>query len=234
MLKLYFHGSANPNKIALLLYEADLPHEIVPLDGMKGEQHTPEFRAINPNGKLPAIDDDGVTVFDSAAILLYLAEKTGKFLPPAGGQNRANLLSWLAWSVSGISVYTGQLLHFRAFARDSEGTYALRRFEYEAERHWNVLEAQLAKTEFVVGDSYTVADMAMWGYIRMLPLIFGFDGWERYPNIKRLNDFINARPAAAKVIALGESLRDHFSEQMDADAIKHLFAYAQPGDLNYN
>lgn len=233
MMKLYFHGSANPNKVALFLYETDLPHEIVPLDGMKGEQHTPEFRAINPNGKLPAIDDDGVTVFDSAAILLYLAEKTGQFLPPEGAQNRASLLSWLAWSVSGLSVYTGQFIHLRAFAKDSEGTYALRRFHYEAERHWKVLEDHLAKSEFVVGNSYTIADMAMWGYTRMLPMVFGFDAWERFPNIKRVTDFINARPAAEKVVALGESLSDHFSQSMDETAIKHLFAYAQPGDLNF-
>src|SRR5579862_2619394 len=95
MLKFYFNGAPNPNKVALFLEETGLPVELIPVDTRKGEQHTPEFRKVNPNGKVPAIDDDGVFVFDSNAILLYLGEKTGKFMPSNTPQNRAATLSWL-------------------------------------------------------------------------------------------------------------------------------------------
>ncbi len=234
-MKFYFHPAANPNKVALMMYESDIAHEICGVNTMKGEQHSPEFRAINPNGKLPAIEDNGVAVFDSAAILLYLADKTGKFLPPPGDANRAQLLSWLAWSVSGLAVYTGQYVHLRSIANDAEGTYAYRRFEYEALRHWKVLDDHLAKNEFCVGGHYTVADMAMWGYTRMGPMILGFDVWEsEYANVKRMADWISARPAAQKVVELGDSFKENSPGMMDAEAISHLFAYAKPGDLVFN
>jgi GSH-dependent disulfide-bond oxidoreductase len=234
-MKLYFHPTSNPNKIALMMYEADIPFQAVGLNTMKGEQHSPEFRAINPNGKLPALDDNGVLVFDSAAILQYLADKTGKFLPPAGDAHRAQLLSWMAWSVSGLAVYSGQYAHLRSMAANAEGTYAYRRFEYEAKRHWKVLDDHLAKNEFIVGGTYTIAEMAMWGYTRMGPLMWGFDEFEsEYGNVKRMTDWINARPAAAKVVELGDSFKPDTPAMMDAEAIKSLFAYAQPGDLVFN
>jgi GSH-dependent disulfide-bond oxidoreductase len=125
-------------------------------------------------------------------------------------------------------------MHLRAFASDAEGTYAYRRFEYEAHRHWKVLEDHLSKNQFVCGDTYTVADMAMWGYTRMGAMMFGFDTFQDdYPNIKRLTDWINERPAAAKVAELAEKYAEN-GGGMDAAAIKHLFAYAQPGDLVFN
>jgi Glutathione S-transferase len=102
MLKFYFNGAPNPNKVALFLEESGLPYELVPVDTRKGDQFKPEFLKVNPNGKVPAIDDDGVFVFDSNAILLYLAEKTGKFLPPNTPDNRAQLLSWLMFVASGV------------------------------------------------------------------------------------------------------------------------------------
>src|SRR4029453_18289512 len=95
MIKFYFNLAPNPTKVALFLEEAGLPYELVPIDTRKGQQHSPEYRAINPNGKVPAIVDGDVTMFDSNAILLYLAEKTGKFLPPNTPQARAQPLSWL-------------------------------------------------------------------------------------------------------------------------------------------
>lgn len=233
-MKFYFHPSANPNKIALMIYEADIKHEVVPINGTRGDQHTPEFRAVNPNGKIPAIDDEGTMVFDSAAILLYLAEKSGKFLPSRSDSSRGQLLSWLAWSVSGLAVYTGQFIHFRAFVSNAEHTYAFRRFEHEAKRHWQVLENHLAKNEFVVGGNYTIADMAMWGYVKMLPVVFGFQAWEDYPNIKRLSDWISARPAAASVAELGAKITADHPNHMDPEAVLHLFGYAQPGDLVFS
>ena len=111
MLKFYYSGAPNPTKIALFLEEAGLPYDAIPVDTRKGEQHKPEFLAINPNAKLPAIVDGDVTVFDSSAILLYLAEKTGKFLPAKTDKARGELLSWMFFVSSGVGPYFGQSVH---------------------------------------------------------------------------------------------------------------------------
>src|SRR4030081_2184668 len=128
MLKFYFNAAPNPTKVALFLEESGLPCELVPVDTRKGDQFKPEFLKVNPNGKVPAIDDDGVFVFDSNAILLYLAEKTGKFLPPNSPNNRAQLLSWLMFIATGLGPYWGQAVLFENFAlKDLE--FAEIRFE---------------------------------------------------------------------------------------------------------
>src|SRR3954465_11109245 len=116
MLKFYFNGAPNPNKVALFLEESGLPCELVPVDTRKGDQFKPEFLKVNPNGKVPAIDDDGVLVFDSNGMLLYLAEKTGKFLPPDAAKNRGQFLSWLMFIATGLGPYSGQAVHFRHMA----------------------------------------------------------------------------------------------------------------------
>src|SRR5215213_4803261 len=116
MLKFYFNGSPNPTKVALLLEETGIAYEPVPVDTRVGAQFKPEYLAINPNGKVPAIDDDGVVVFDSNAILLYLAEKTGKFLPANNPKARGELLSWLMFVASGVGPFFGQAVHFKHFA----------------------------------------------------------------------------------------------------------------------
>ncbi|HLM12047.1 MAG TPA: glutathione S-transferase family protein, partial [Reyranella sp.] len=116
MIKFYFNLAPNPTKVALCLEEMGLKYEIVPVDTRKGEQHTAEFLAVNPNAKVPAIIDDGVTVFDSNAILLYLAEKTGRFLSADTPVLRGELLSWLMFVATGIGPYSGQAVHFRHFA----------------------------------------------------------------------------------------------------------------------
>src|ERR1700753_114942 len=113
MIKFYYSGAPNPTKVALFLEETGLPHEAIPVDTRKGEQHKPDFLAINPNAKLPAIVDGDVTVFDSSAILLYLAEKTGKFLPAKTDKARGELLSWMFFVSSGVGPYFGQSVHFR-------------------------------------------------------------------------------------------------------------------------
>src|SRR3982751_6632889 len=171
MLKFYFNGAPNPNKVALFLEESGLPYELVPVDTRKGDQFKPEFLAVNPNGKVPAIDDDGVFVFDSNAILLYLAEKTGKFLPPNTPANRAQTLSWLMFVATGIGPYSGQAVHFKHHAPEKL-PYAVNRYLHEAERHWGIIDAQLAKHRYMLGDAYTIVDMAVWGWARAVPFIF--------------------------------------------------------------
>src|ERR1700742_3169686 len=138
MLKFYFNGSPNPTKVALFLEEAGLAYEAIAVDTRKGDQFKGDFLKVNPNGKVPAIVDDGVTVFDSNAILLYLAEKTGKFLPPKGDKNRGELLSWLMFVASGVGPFAGQSVHFRNFAPEKIA-YAMNRYAFEAQRHFGLL-----------------------------------------------------------------------------------------------
>src|SRR5687767_5138357 len=143
MLKLYYHPSPNPLKVALYLEEAGLPYELVPVDIRRGEQHAPSFLAINPNGKTPALVDGDATVFDSNAILLHLAEKTGKFLPAKTPAARAQMHSWLMFVATGIGPYCGQAVHFKMYAPEPMA-YAINRYTFEAERHWKIVNQQLA------------------------------------------------------------------------------------------
>ena len=142
MIRFYYHPSPNPAKIALFLEEAGLPYELVPVDTRKGDQFKPDFLAINPNGKTPALTDGNVKIFDSNAILLYLAEKTGQFLPPDTPEMRGQMLSWLMFVATGIGPYTGQSVHFSRFAPEKL-PYAINRYAREAERHWGLLDDQL-------------------------------------------------------------------------------------------
>ena len=220
MIKLYYHPSPNPAKVALFLEESGLPYELVPVDTRKGEQHAPAFLAINPNAKTPALVDGEATVFDSNAILLYLAEKTGQFLPDNTPAARAQMHSWLMFVATGIGPYSGQAVHFKHFAPEPK-TYAVNRYDFEAWRHWSIIEAQLAKHRYMLGDKYTLVDMAVWGWARAVPFILGPEAWAKLPNVKRLLDEINARPAAQRTEAL--KTRHSFKTEMDDDARKAMF-----------
>ena len=222
MIKLYYHPSPNPAKVALFLEEAGLPYELVPVDTRKGEQHAPEFLAINPNAKTPAIVDGDAVVFDSNAILLYLAEKTGRFLPADTARARGELLSWLMLVATGIGPYSGQAVHFRHFAPEPIA-YAVDRYLFEARRHWGIVDRRLADRRWMLGDAYTIVDMAVWGWARVLPFVVGEDAWERFPNLKRLFDEISARPAAQAANALKD--RHAFKTEMDDDARRHMFRH---------
>jgi GSH-dependent disulfide-bond oxidoreductase len=222
MLKFYFNGSPNPTKVALFLEEAALPFHPMPVDTRKGDQFKPEFLALNPNGKVPVIDDNGVIVFDSNAILLYLAEKSGQFLPANLPAHRGALLSWLMFVATGVGPFAGQAVHFKHFAPEKV-QYANTRYQYEAMRHFSVLDAHLAKHRYMVGDTYTIVDMDVWGWARMIPFILGEDAWAKLPNLKRLHDEVNSRPAAARAIALKEKFT--FKTEMDDEARRHNFKH---------
>jgi len=220
MLKFYYSGAPNPTKVALFLEEAGLPYEAIPIDARKGEQFKPDFVAINPNSKLPAIVDGDVTVFDSNAILLYLAEKTGKFLPENTPVARGKLLSWLMFVASGVGPYSGQAVHFKNHAPEKL-PYAINRYDFEAHRHFGILDAQLAKTRYMLGDTYTIIDMDVWGWARLVPNVMGEAGWAKLPNVKRLTDEISARPAAVRAVALKD--KHKFKTEMDDDARRFMF-----------
>lgn len=220
MIKFYYHPSPNPLKVALFLEESGLPYELVPVDTRKGEQHAPSFSAINPNAKTPALVDGDAVVFDSNAILLYLAEKTGQFLPANTPEARAQMYSWLMFVATGIGPYSGQAVHFKHFAPEPKA-YAVNRYGFEAQRHWDLIDARLAQHPYMLGDEYTLVDMAVWGWARAVPFILGPDAWTTLPNVKRLLDQVNARPAAQRAEAL--KLRHAFKAEMDDDARKVLF-----------
>jgi GST-like protein len=222
MLKFYFSGAPNPTKVALFFEEAGIPYEAIPVDTRKGEQHKPEFLAINPNAKLPAIVDGDVTVFDSNAILLYLAEKTGKFLPPKGDKARGELLSWLMFVATGVGPYSGQSVHFRHYAPD-KNDYAINRYAFEAQRHYAILDARLAKQTYMVGTTYTIVDMDVWGWARLIPTVLGEAAWAKLPNLKRLVDEISARPAAQRAVALKDKYK--WKTEMDDEARKAMFRH---------
>jgi GST-like protein len=222
MLRFYYSGAPNPTKIALFLEEAGLPYEPIAVDTRKGDQHKPDFLAINPNAKVPAIVDGDVTVFDSSAILLYLAEKTGKFLPAKSDKARGELLSWMFFVASGVGPYSGQSVHFRNYAPEKL-PYAINRYAFEAQRHFGILDAQLAKHKYMLGETYTIVDMNAWGWARLAPMVLGEDAWAKFSNLKRLVDEISARPAAAKAVALKDKYK--FKTEMDDEAVKAMFPH---------
>jgi len=222
MIKFYYHPSPNPAKIALFLEESGLPYELVPVDTQKGEQHGAAYLAINPNAKTPAIvdEDTGAIVFDSNAILLYLAEKTGQFLPATDTAKRAEMLSWLMFIATGIGPFSGQAVHFRHFAPEPK-TYAQNRYDFEAWRHWRIIDARLAGQQYLLGKEYSIVDMAFWGWARAIPFVLGDDAWHQLPNVKRLLDEINDRPAAQRA----EKLKDShaFKSAIDAETMAAMY-----------
>ena len=222
MLEFYFNLSPNPSKVALFLEETGLPYEPVPVDTRRGQQFDPSFLAINPNGKVPAIVDGDITVFDSNAILLYLAEKTGQFLPPNDPKTRGEFLSWLMFVATGIGPFSGQAVHFRHFAPEKV-PYADTRYKYEAKRHYGILDARLAQRRYMVGEAYSIVDMAVWGWARMVPFIMGDDAWSAFPNLKRLFEEIGARPAAGRALALKD--KHAFKAELDDEARRIMFKH---------
>lgn len=231
MIRFYFHPTPNPAKIALFLEEAGVPYEAIPVDTSKGEQHTPAFRAINPNGKVPAIvDTEGpggkeVRVFDSTAILLYLAEKTGKFL--GAPEDRPELLSWLLFIASGLGPFSGQAVHFQFAAPEGLG-YAVNRYRREAERHYRVLNEHLEGRTYIVGESFTIADISAWGWLERASYVLKgeADPLASFPNLKRLVATVSARPAAARACNVG---KDHpFKKVNDEETKRALFPSNYP------
>jgi len=231
MIRFYFHPTPNPAKVALFLEESGLPYEVVPVDTSKGEQHQPAFRAVNPNGKVPAIvDTEGpggreARVFDSNAILLYLGDKTGQFLGmPA---DRPELLSWLFYVASGLGPFSGQAVHFQLSAPDKI-PYAINRYRREAERHYEVLDRHLEGHHYIVGQSYSIADMAAWGWIdRASRVMAGSDSpLEPFPSLGRWFQQIEARPAVARARAVGKG--HAFKRDMDDEARRALFPSNYP------
>lgn len=231
MIRFYFHPTPNPAKVALFLEEAGLPYEVVPVDTSKGEQHAPAFRAINPNGKVPAIvDTQGpggkeATVFDSTAILLYLAEKTGKFL--GAPEDRPQLLSWLMFIATGLGPFSGQAVHFQYFA-PAGLDYAVNRYRREVERHYQVLNDHLAGRTFIVGDGFTIADISAWGWLERAGRVLKGteDPFAAFAELKRWFAAVDGRPAVVRARAVGKG--HAFKTERDEEALRALFPSNYP------
>lgn len=220
MIELYFSPDPNPLKIVIYLEEAGLDYRIKPVNLLRGEQHSASFRQLNPNGKVPVLVDGANRVFDSNAILLYLAEKTGLF-GSAGGE-RAEVLSWLMLVASGVGPFSGQAAHFTHFAPQPI-PYALARYTFEANRHFDVLEHRLEQAQFLAGDSYTIADMAAWPWLKLLPFLLGEDAWQQRPNLHRFMMAIASRPAVQR--ALEVKLAYEVDDELDDQARAALFPH---------
>ena len=200
MIDLYYAATPNGLKIKLFLEETGLPYKVFPVNISKGEQFKPEFLAISPNNKIPAIVDQApagggapIAIFESGAILVYLAEKTGRFISK-DTRGRVEVLKWLFWQVGGLGPMAGQAGHFRVYAPEPV-PYAIDRYTKEVNRLYGVLDKQLAEHEYVAGE-YSIADIAIYPWI--VPHVPHGQKLEDFPHLKRWFEVIAARPAVVK------------------------------------
>ena len=204
MIELYTWGTPNGRKVSIMLEEAGLPYNTHAVNISKDEQFTPDFLKVSPNNKIPAIvDPDGpggkpISLFESGAILFYLAEKTGKLLPadPAG---RYETMVWLMFQKAGVGPMFGQAHHFRRFAKE-QVPYAIDRYTNETHRIYGVMDKRLGEVPYLAGQEYTIADVATYPWVARWEW-HGID-WANYPNLKRWFDTVGARPAVQKGMAV--------------------------------
>jgi GST-like protein len=223
MIDLHYWPTPNGWKVSIMLEETGLPYRLVPVNIGRGEQFRPEFLAISPNNRMPAIVDhepaDGggpLSVFESGAILLYLGDKTGKFLPK-DLRGRYEVTQWLMWQMGGLGPMAGQAHHFRQYAPENIA-YAVDRYTRETNRLYGVMNRRLADREFLAGE-YSIADMAAFPWV--VPYQNQGQSLEEFPNLRRWFDAMKARPAVSRGIDLGKELRNPAG--MDDEAKKILF-----------
>jgi GSH-dependent disulfide-bond oxidoreductase len=231
MLDLYYWPTPNGHKVTLLLEElreagAPLEYTIKPVDIGKGDQFRPDYLAISPNNKMPALVDhapaDGgapLSVFESGAILLYLADKTGRFFGDTV-RRKAEVNEWLMWQMGGLGPMTGQHGHFSVYAPEKV-PYAIERYANEARRLLGVLDRRLAGRAFIAGDDYSIADMAAYPWIdpyHQAPL-----GLEPYPEVRRWQAAIAARPATGRAYALTRQVNPDAGRPLSDEEKKVLF-----------
>jgi GST-like protein len=209
MIELYYWPTPNGHKITMFLEEAGLDYTIRPVDISAGDQFRPEFLAFSPNNRMPAIIDrepagggEAVTVFESGAILLYLAEKTGRFLP-ADRRGRKTVMEWLFWQMGGLGPMAGQNHHFGIYAPEKL-SYAIGRYVNETNRLYGVLDRRLAGHPFIAGDEYSIADMACYPWI--VPWKRQQQNLDDFAHLRRWFDAVRGRPATLQAYARGEPL----------------------------
>ena len=200
MIDLYYWPTPNGWKISIMLEECALPYRVVPVNIGQGDQFEPAFLAISPNNRMPAIvdhdvDGEAVPVFESGAILVYLAEKSGRFLPQ-DDRGRKTVMEWLFWQVGNLGPMAGQVSHFTNYApADHDNTYARERYANEYNRCLGVLDRRLAEHEYLCG-AYSIADMACWPWV--VPYKMFGESLEAFPHLRRWHGLMKARPAASR------------------------------------
>ncbi len=219
MIDLYFWPTPNGWKISIMLEECGLPYTMKPVDIGGGQQFTVDFLRISPNNRMPAIvDHDPVgggaplALFESGAILEYLADKTGQFLPKEAPE-RYRVLQWVHWQMANLGPMMGNANHFRNYAKNivddpSQLTYGEKRFCGEVDRLSGVMDAQLLSNEYLAGSDYSIADIITWPWACLIGRLLGDETWEPFPNLRRWVDQVGERPAVQKGFALGRDLRD--------------------------
>ncbi len=214
-IDVYYWPTPNGWKVTIMLEELGVPYNIIPVNIGKGEQFKPEFLKISPNNRMPAIVDhepaDGrgpLSIFESGAILQYLAEKHGKFLPQ-DVRGRYEVLQWLYWQMANLGPMSGQANHFRSYAPQPI-EYAIRRYTDEVNRLYGVMDTRLADREFLAGP-YSIADMACWPWV--VPYERMGQDLDEFPNLKRWFETMKARPAVERGFAVGRELRQEMTEE---------------------
>jgi GSH-dependent disulfide-bond oxidoreductase len=223
MIDLHYWPTPNGWKISIMLEECGLPYRMIPVNIARGAQFEPDFLAISPNNRMPAIVDhappgggEAVSVFESGAILVYLAEKTGRFLPP-GLRERKTVFEWLMWQMGGLGPMLGQSGHFSIYAREKI-PYAIERYDRESRRLYRVLDTQLGRTGAFVAGAYSIADMACFPWIRTHTA--QNISLDEHPHVRRWYEALKSRPAVRRGIELGRSLR---IPEYDEEGRRHLF-----------
>lgn len=226
MIDLYYWTTPNGHKISIMLEEVKLAYRVKPINIGRGEQFDPEFLTIAPNNRIPAIVDhapkDGgqpLALFESGAILEYLADKSGKFLP-AEGRERYVVLQWLYWQMGGLGPMAGQNHHFTQYA-PQKVEYAVERYVRETNRLYSVLDQRFSQQSYVGGDTYSIADMAIYPWI--VPWEKQRQTLEEFPDLERWFHAVAQRPAVRKAYALIEDVNPQAGVTMDEEARKHLF-----------
>jgi len=224
-IDLYFWPTPNGWKPAILLEEVGLPYNVVPVNIGEGDQFDEAFLKISPNNKMPAIvdpegpDGEPISLFESGAILIYLAEKTGRFFPEEP-RARYEVLQWLMFQMGGVGPMLGQAHHFRQYAPE-EIPYAIGRYTNEASRLYGVMDRRLAEAEWFAAGEYTIADIAIFPWL--VPYERQGQDMNDYPNLKRWFDAMHDRPAVKKALAVGEELRKTLDRNMDDKTRQTLF-----------
>ena len=227
MIDLYTWPTPNGHKVHIFLEETGLEYTVIPVNILTGDQFDPEFLKISPNNKMPAmVDRDGpdgkpYAVFESGAMLLYLAEKTGRFMP-AGMAERYTVIQWLMFQMGGVGPMLGQAHHFRLYAPEKIN-YAFNRYTNEATRLYRVVDTRLAEVEYLAGD-YSIADMATYPWLRYHEN--QGQKLEDYPHLKRWYDTLSARPAVQRGLAILQE-ESRSPQQMDQQAKNLLFGTGQ-------
>ena len=221
MIEVYSWATPNGHKVHIMLEELGLPYRVTAVDIGAGDQFKPDFLAISPNNKIPAIvDPDGpdggpISLFESGAILLYLAGKTGRLLP-AGTTERYEVLQWLMFQMGGVGPMLGQAHHFRIYAPEKI-EYAINRYTNEAKRLYGVMDKRLAKSRYIAGSDYSIADIAIFPWLRSWKNQ-GID-WNDYPHLKGWFDEIAARPAVQRGVQVLASHRKPLNDEKAREAL---------------